>query len=78
MMGMRKVIDMIKEKNPNVAIMLGGHIVQRGSAAEVQGRPRCPFVARFLGLEPSSIATLPACAHKCDEKPGECLSEEAS
>lgn len=62
----------------HVAIMLGGRIVQRGSAAEVQGRPRCPFVARFLGLEPSSIATLPACAHKCDEKPGECLSEEAS
>jgi ABC-type Fe3+/spermidine/putrescine transport system ATPase subunit len=62
----------------HVAIMLGGRIVQRGSAAEIQGRPRCPFVARFLGLDPSSIATLPACAHKCDEKPGECLAEEAS
>jgi len=35
-------------------------------------------VARFLGLDPSSIATLPACAHTCDEKPGECISEEAS
>jgi ABC-type Fe3+/spermidine/putrescine transport system ATPase subunit len=62
----------------HVAIMLGGRIVQRGSAAEVQGRPRCPFVARFLGLDPSSIAALPACAHKCDEKPGECIAEEAS
>jgi molybdate/tungstate transport system ATP-binding protein len=62
----------------HVAIMLGGRIVQRGSATEVQGRPRCPFVARFLGLDPSSIATLPACAHECDEKPGECISEGAS
>ena len=62
----------------HVAIMLGGRIVQRGSAAEVQGRPRCPFVARFLGLDPSSIAMMPACAHICDEKPGECISEEAN
>ncbi len=62
----------------HVAIMLGGRIVQRGSAAEVQGRPRCPFVARFLGLEPSSIVALPACAHRCVEKPGECVAEEAS
>ena len=62
----------------HVAIMLGGRIVQRGSASEVQGRPRCPFVARFLGLNPSSIPALPACAHKCDEKPGHCIAEEAS
>ena len=62
----------------HVAIMLGGRIVQRGTAAEVQGRPRCPFVARFLGLDPSAIAKLPACAHRCDEKPGQCIAEEAS
>jgi len=62
----------------HVAIMLGGRIVQRGTAAEVQGRPRCPFVARFLGLDPSAIAKLPACAHSCDEKPGQCIAEEAS
>jgi molybdate/tungstate transport system ATP-binding protein len=62
----------------HIAIMLAGRIVQRGGMAEVQRRPRCPFVARFLGLEPSSIAALPACAHTCDEKPGECLGEDAS
>ncbi len=62
----------------HVAIMLGGRIVQRGSASEVQGRPRCPFVARFLGLEQSSIATLPDCARQCAEKPGECTAPEAS
>ena len=62
----------------HVAIMLGGRMVQRGSSAEILGRPRCPFVARFLGLDPSSIAKLPACAHACDEKPGQCISEEAS
>lgn len=32
MMGMRKVIDMIKEKNPNVAIMLGGAPVTKDVA----------------------------------------------
>lgn len=62
----------------HIAIMLGGRIVQRGSVAEVQGQPRCPFVARFLGLDPSLIAALPACARTCDEKPGECIAEEAS
>jgi ABC-type Fe3+/spermidine/putrescine transport system ATPase subunit len=62
----------------HLAIMLAGRIVQRGSSAEVLGRPRCPFVARFLGLDPSSIVALPACARICDEKPGECLGEDAS
>jgi len=62
----------------HVAIMLGGRIVQRGLSAEVQSRPRCPFVARFLGLEQSSIAALPDCARRCGEKPGECTSPEAS
>jgi ABC-type Fe3+/spermidine/putrescine transport system ATPase subunit len=62
----------------HVAIMLGGRIVQQGTMSEVQSRPRCPFVARFLGLEASSIASLPACAAKCDEKPGECVADEAS
>jgi molybdate/tungstate transport system ATP-binding protein len=62
----------------HVAIMLGGRIVQRGAASEIVARPRCPFVARFLGLEPASVAALPACASACDEKPGECVAEEAS
>jgi len=62
----------------HMAIMLGGRIVQRGTTAEVQSRPRCPFVARFLALHPSSIAALPDCAGRCGEKPGECTSPEAS
>ena len=62
----------------HLAIMLAGRIVQRGSCAEVLGRPRCPFVARFLGLDPSAIVALPACARTCEEKPGECLGEDAS
>jgi molybdate/tungstate transport system ATP-binding protein len=62
----------------HVAIMLGGRIVQRGTSAEVQGHPRCPFVARFLGLDPSSIAALPECARLCGEKPGECTDPETS
>jgi len=61
----------------HIAIMLGGRIVQRGAAAEVTARPRCPFVARFLGLDPSAIAILPACAAACGEKPGECRSPES-
>jgi methanogenic corrinoid protein MtbC1 len=32
MMGMKKVIQMIKQKNPNVAIMLGGAPVTRDVA----------------------------------------------
>jgi molybdate/tungstate transport system ATP-binding protein len=61
----------------HIAIMLGGRIVQQGIAAEVMARPRCPFVARFLGLERSARAALPECAHSCSEKPGECLADEA-
>lgn len=62
----------------HIAIMLGGRIVQRGTMSDVQASPHCPFVARFLGLDPSSIGALPACASKCDEKPGECVAEETS
>jgi methanogenic corrinoid protein MtbC1 len=32
MMGMKKVVEMIKEKNPNVAIMLGGAPVTKDVA----------------------------------------------
>jgi ABC-type Fe3+/spermidine/putrescine transport system ATPase subunit len=62
----------------HVAVMLGGRIVQRGLTAEVTTRPRCPFVARFLGLDLSGIAAPPVCAAGCAEKPGQCSSEDAS
>ena len=61
----------------HVAIMLGGRIVQRGASGEVRARPRCPFVARFLGLDPSAIAELPDCAQQCGEKPGTCTGPES-
>ena len=61
----------------HVAIMLGGCIVQRGASADVMARPRCPFVARFLGLDPSAIAALPDCAQACAENPGTCASPES-
>jgi ABC-type Fe3+/spermidine/putrescine transport system ATPase subunit len=61
----------------HIAVMLGGRIVQRGALAEVRVRPRCPFVARFLGLDPSAIAAAPACAPACGEKPGTCTSPES-
>jgi ABC-type Fe3+/spermidine/putrescine transport system ATPase subunit len=61
----------------HLAILLGGRIVQKGTAAEVAAQPRCPFVARFLGLDPSSIVALPACARQCGEKPGGCIAPES-
>jgi ABC-type Fe3+/spermidine/putrescine transport system ATPase subunit len=62
----------------HLAILLGGRIVQKGPFADVQARPRCPFVARFLGLDLSAIAALPECAGTCAEKPGTCTAPEAS
>ncbi len=62
----------------HIAVMLGGRIVQRGPAVEVQGKPRCPFVARFLGLPLEVVANLPSCAQACAEKPGECTSAESN
>jgi ABC-type Fe3+/spermidine/putrescine transport system ATPase subunit len=62
----------------HVAVMLGGRIVQRGRTADVMARPRCPFVARFLGLDLSAIGALPVCASACAEKPGQCSALEAS
>jgi len=62
----------------HVAVMLAGRIVQRGPTAEVITRPRCPFVARFLGLDLSAIVAPPVCAATCTEKPGQCNAKEAS
>jgi ABC-type Fe3+/spermidine/putrescine transport system ATPase subunit len=62
----------------HIAILLDGRIVQRGTLADVQARPRCPFVAHFLGLDPSAIAALPECARNCAEKPGTCKAPETS
>jgi ABC-type Fe3+/spermidine/putrescine transport system ATPase subunit len=58
------------------AVMLGGRIVQKGTWAELSTNPRCPFVARFLGVEHASSAS-PACADTCLSRPGTCLSPES-
>jgi putative spermidine/putrescine transport system ATP-binding protein len=38
----------------HLAVMLGGRVVQAGAIHDVLGRPRCPFVAKFLGLDPAT------------------------
>jgi ABC-type Fe3+/spermidine/putrescine transport system ATPase subunit len=54
------------------AVMLGGRIVQQGSADEIFGRPRCLFVARFLGLRDVSPPGVPACSEACLGGVGRC------
>jgi ABC-type sugar transport system ATPase subunit len=53
------------------AVMLGGRIVQTGETEEVFTRPRCLFVARFLGL--SETPDPPeGCAESCLAGTGRC------
>jgi len=52
------------------AIILGGRIVQQGKADELRARPRCPFVARFLGLDAAEAAQ--PCEEACLIRPGAC------
>ena len=58
-----------------LAVMLGGRVVQTGTMQELRERPRCPFVARFLGLDPSSALSRPPCAAACLDEPGCCSCE---
>lgn len=58
------------------AVMLGGRLVQSGPIEELFSRPRCPFVARFLGLgEETAVAKLP-CAEACLARPERCTFRE--
>jgi ABC-type Fe3+/spermidine/putrescine transport system ATPase subunit len=52
-----------------LAIMNQGRIVQTGTLAEVSAKPRCPFVARFLGLDPSAAAASEPCHPTCLDQP---------
>jgi ABC-type Fe3+/spermidine/putrescine transport system ATPase subunit len=56
------------------AVMLGGRIIQAGAPAEVLERPRCLFVARFLGLTDvaTPAANHPGCTERCLGGTGEC------
>ena len=54
------------------AIMLGGRIVQTGSSEEVFARPRCVFVARFLGLRELELPAVDGCRESCLGGVGRC------
>jgi ABC-type Fe3+/spermidine/putrescine transport system ATPase subunit len=58
------------------AVMLGGRIVQRGATEELFARPRCPFVAQFLGIEASKAASAPPCAAACLLGPVRCSAPD--
>ncbi len=62
----------------HLAVMLGGRVVQAGAIEDVRSRPRCPFVAQFLGLDPGTAAESPACAAACLARPGRCTAAEPS
>jgi ABC-type Fe3+/spermidine/putrescine transport system ATPase subunit len=54
------------------AVMLGGRMVQVGTMDDVLERPRCSFVARFLGLDGSSPPARPGCSEVCLAGTGQC------
>jgi len=65
--------DEARALGDHCAVMFAGTIVQSGKTDEVFQRPRCPFVAKFLGTE--AIGTeKPACDQACLHAPGRCSS----
>lgn len=52
------------------AVMLGGTLVQAGPVDEVFDRPRCPFVADFLGRD--AAPQRPTCEARCGARPQRC------
>ncbi len=60
------------------AIMLGGRIVQLGSAEAVFSQPRCVFVAHFLGLHDAAPPAVPGCKESCLGGAGRCDRPEAA
>jgi molybdate/tungstate transport system ATP-binding protein len=58
------------------AVMLGGRIVQSGATETLFARPRCAFVARFLGVDPGTITDAPECSDACVHQPGHCATPE--
>jgi ABC-type Fe3+/spermidine/putrescine transport system ATPase subunit len=70
--------DEARAMGDHLAVMLGGRVVQAGSMDEVLGRPRCPFVAQFLGLDPAAAAQSPPCAADCLTHPWRCVAPPAT
>lgn len=54
------------------AVMLGGVLVQAGAVNELFERPRCPFVASFLGTSAPPAETR-ECAKTCLASPQRCV-----
>ncbi len=54
------------------AVMLGGLMVQQGEMETVLQKPRCVFVARFLGLETGLAPDDAGCSQRCLEGTGNC------
>jgi len=52
-----------------LAIMNQGRIVQTGTMTDVSQKPRCLFVARFLGLDPSAAVSQQPCFPSCLDQP---------
>ena len=65
--------DEARAMGDHCAVMLAGAIVQRGPTEEVFGRPRCPFVARFLGADAAAAPEHP-CTRACLSVEGRCTS----
>jgi putative spermidine/putrescine transport system ATP-binding protein len=66
--------DEAEAMGDHLAVLLGGRVVQAGAMPDVLSRPRCPFVAQFLGLSPATAAESPPCAEECLARPGRCAS----
>ncbi len=64
--------DEARTLSDHCAVMLGGRVVQRGETGAVFARPRCSFVARFLGVAPDNVAGAPDCGDGCVRTPGCC------
>jgi ABC-type sugar transport system ATPase subunit len=62
----------------HVAVMLAGRVVQAGPVDEVWARPRCTFVARFLGVDEASARLLDGCSGQCLAPGGRCDARQAS
>jgi ABC-type sugar transport system ATPase subunit len=64
--------DEARAMGDHCAVMLGGRLVQCGPTDELFSRPRCPFVASFLGLRPEDAVTAPPCSADCVANPSRC------
>lgn len=66
--------DEARALGDHCAVMLAGRVLQSGPTAELFGRPRCAFVARFLGLGEEEAAAAPPCATGCGPNPIRCAA----